>query len=57
MDFNEELSAFDADAMDRQVESTRWVLEEYFGSRIFAMTTMVKSIRGMSSWLVTQWAG
>ena len=36
MDFNEELSAFDADAMDRQVESTRWVLEEYFGSRIFS---------------------
>ena len=35
MDFKEELSAFDADAMERQVESTRWVLEEYFGRKIF----------------------
>ena len=35
MDFKEEFSAFDADAMERQVESTRWVLEEYFGRKIF----------------------
>ncbi|CAL6396244.1 unnamed protein product [Bathycoccus prasinos] len=35
MDFKEEFSAFDADAMERQVESTRWVLEEDFGRKIF----------------------
>ncbi|CAL6390713.1 unnamed protein product [Bathycoccus prasinos] len=35
MDFKEEFSAFDADAMERQVETTRWVLEEYFGRKIF----------------------
>ena len=35
MDFKEELSAFDADAIERQVKSARWVLEEYFGRKIF----------------------
>ena len=34
MDFKEELSAFDADVMERQVEAARFVLENFFVKRI-----------------------